>query len=66
MYLVVFVVAPVGGSSRDQGRESGAGEEIVLRKVMSACDEILTEVVPRKDPAKRSMLAVNLQNLGNP
>lgn len=66
MYLVALVVAPVGGSSRDRARESGVGEEIVLRKVMSACDGILTEVVRRKDPVKRSMLAVNLQNLGNP
>lgn len=64
MYPVVSVVAPLDEGSRDQTRESGVEEEIVLREIMSV-DGTLTGVVRRKGPAKFSMLGVNLQNLGN-
>ena len=64
-YPVLLVVVLVGAGSRDQARESGVGVEIVPRKIMSANDGNLTEVVRRKGPAKYSMLAANLQNLRN-
>jgi len=65
MYPVVSVVAPVGRDSKDQARESGVGEGIVPRRIVSV-DEALMEVVQRKDLAKFPMLAVNPQDLGNP
>ena len=65
MYPVVSVVAPAGESSRDRARESGVGEEIVLRKIMSVDDGTLREVVRIKGPAKFSMLVANPRDLGN-
>jgi len=64
MYPVVSGVAPVGEGRRDQPRESGVGEVIVLRKTMSAGGVTWAEVVRRKGLAKSSMLAANLQDLG--
>ena len=65
MCPVVSVVASVGKDLKDQVRESGVGEGIVPRRIMSM-DGTLTEVVRRKGPAKSPMLAANLQDLGNP
>ena len=61
MYQVASVVAGLRDGDLDSGAEGG----IALRKMASANESALTEIVRKKGSVEHSMLAVNRQNLRN-